>query len=115
MVLELDFEVDQGVSFSRKIFVTDDEGLAVNLSGFSAKMQVRQYVGHPDVITELSTENSRLGINLLDNSVTISLTNTETAALSFNEMSYDLFVINGSSTIKVCFGKIRLRESVTKY
>jgi hypothetical protein len=72
------------------------DGLAVNLTGYTADMQVRDVSNI--LITELSTSNGRASINGATGTVTLTLTAAQTAALTTGSYSYGLNLIAPDTT-----------------
>ena len=62
----------------------------VNVTGYSAKMQVRQAVTSVSVIVELSSANGRIVVGTTDGKFTMTLSSTDTAALAPGNYIYDL-------------------------
>lgn len=109
-----DFTLEQGVPLSKTIFLKNGDNSVKDLTGFTAKMQVREYVGRPDVLLELSTANSKLNINTGTGGVTMIFSDIDTASIPFTEVVYDLFLYNGGSTFRAIEGKLTVKEAVTK-
>jgi len=108
-----DINLEQGVPLSKTIYLQNPDDSIKDLTGFTAKMQLRQYVTHSDVLLELSTTNSKININVPSGSVTMAFSEADTRSLTFTNMDYDLFLYNGSNTFKALSGKVYLKESVT--
>jgi len=108
-----DINLEQGVPLSKTIYLQNPDDSIKDLTGFTAKMQLRQYVTHPDVQLELSTTNSKISIDGPLGEVTIIFSEADTRSLLFTSMDYDLFLLNGSSTFKALYGKVYLTEAVT--
>ncbi len=70
MAQKCNIRLDQG-SYSAFVFVVRDEGGLVDLTGFTAVMQIRKTPYDPDTIDTLSTENGRLEINTELSSMTL--------------------------------------------
>jgi hypothetical protein len=62
----------------------------VNVTGYSAKMQVRQAVTSTSVILEMSTANGRIVAGTTDGKFTITLSAVDSAALPPGNYIYDL-------------------------
>lgn len=89
------------------------DGLPVNLSGYTADMQVRAATDQP-IIIELSTANGRAVINGALGQVTLTLTATETAALAEGTYMYDLnFTAPNTTVTKILTGNFTVQASVT--
>lgn len=107
---------DQGSTFVREIEIMDSDETPYNLTGYTARMQVRREVestGTP--LIELSTTNGRLSISGTLGIITMSLTPTETASLTRSGY-YDLEIVQTSTgkVFKVLRGEFRLEKEVTR-
>ena len=107
------FTLEQGVPLSKTILLKNGDNSVKDLTGFTAKMQLRQYPSHPDILLELSTTNSKLNINTVTGGVTMLFSLDDAASLTFSEVNYDLFLYNGSNTFRAIEGKITVKEVIT--
>lgn len=86
----------------------------VLMQGYTADMQVRAATD-TDIVVELSTGNGRAVITGSDGKVTLTLTATETAALTAGTYIYDLNVTAPDATVtKLLQGAFVINESVTQ-
>jgi len=69
--------------------VSDDVFSPVDLTGFSAKMQVRKDVGS-SLIIELSTANNRITFDSLNGKIILKISASDTSALVPGSYKYDL-------------------------
>lgn len=81
-----------------------------DLSGYLAKMQIRDQ-NNSSLLLELTTENEKIEISE-DNSVTVSISSSETAILENGV--YDLFLISGGKNYPYLMGNITVIPSVTR-
>ena len=107
------FSLEQGIPLSKTIFLKNSDNSIKDLTSFTAKMQLRQYAGHPDVLLELSTDNSKININVGTGAVTMIFSSIDSSSISFSEVVYDLVLYNGSLTFAALEGKISIRQAVT--
>lgn len=70
----------------------------VNVTGYSAKMQVRRAVDG-SLVVELSSANGRIAVGTTDGKFTLALTAGETAALPTGQFLYDLEVTAPDATV----------------
>lgn len=84
-----DFEIVQGATF-RPIFVWKPEGVVADLTGCTARMQVRSSNVSKDILLELTTENGKIALNDPLGSIKLNISATETAALTWANGVYDL-------------------------
>lgn len=87
-------------------FIWQNDGVAVDLTGYSARMQIQD----PDdgtVILDISTAGGGISITALTGTVTASLTNTQTRT-SLVMANYSLILKSGSGDQTVlCDGRVR--------
>ena len=89
-------------------------GNAVDLTGYSADMQVRAATD-TSIIIELSTSNSRVVITPNLGQTTLNLTATETAALAPGIYVYDLNLTASNGDVnKILAGNFVVIASVTQ-
>jgi hypothetical protein len=87
--------IDQGATFTTTVTVNDANGNALDLTGYSALGQIRK------TYESLTATNltSTFDADRTTGQITISLTDTQTAAFEAGRYVYDL-VITDSSSIK---------------
>jgi hypothetical protein len=105
--------VYQGTTFTlAPIWLID--GAVVNVTGYTAKMQVREAADASSVIIELSTTNSRISVNGAAGQFTLTLTSTETAALTAGDYVYDMNITSAGGVVtKLLQGSFVVLDSVT--
>ena len=84
------FKLEQGATFYRKLKWTDAAGNPKDLTGFTAKMQIRTIVTSPIVLVELSTSNGRITITPETGTIELYMDDATTQALSFDTAVYSL-------------------------
>jgi len=90
------------------------DNLPVDLTGYSAKMQVRQFTDS-SVAVELSTDNGKIVINAGLGQINMTLTAAQTAALTANTYQYDLnLTSSGGIVYKILQGAFVVNDSVTQ-
>jgi hypothetical protein len=107
-----DFSIDQGTTWNRELTLEQDSN-PVDLSGFSARMQLRRTRSQTEYDLSLTTENGGLTIEPLTGKITISLTAAQTALLS-GSYFYDLETVSGGTVIRWLEGKVNLSPEVTR-
>lgn len=105
-----DFEIEQGTTFTKDI-VYKPGGVAANLTGYTATLIAKCNKQDTDKVLDLSTP-TELVLTPLTGTLTISLTATETAALSFKSAYYELVIINGTYKKRILEGKVTLSPGV---
>lgn len=105
--------VKQGSSFSQKFVYENSAGVPYNLTGYGAKMQVREYFNGP-VLLELTTDNGKLVITPLTGEIEMILKPLDTKSLNFSKAIYDLDIYIGNNVYTLFEGVFTLNSEVTK-
>lgn len=106
--------VDQGSTFTRSITYNDSAGNPINLTGYTAKMQVRETIDSATVVLELSTTNGRIALGGVAG--TISLT-VPAANMNFasGQYAYDLELTSAGGVVtRIIMGSFVCRGEVTR-
>jgi hypothetical protein len=90
---------EQGATLVRVFTYQNDDESVVNLSGYTASMQVRSTAKSATIITELSTFNNRITIDGDAGTITLTLTAGDTAVLPIVRAVYDLELTAPDSTV----------------
>ena len=105
---------DQGATFQRTITWQDSNGTPINLTGYTARMQVRRRPSDGEALVSLTTENGR--ITLGGSAGTIAL-NCPASEMDFvdGKWAYDLEVQSASGVVtRIVMGSFLLRAEVTR-
>ncbi len=87
----------------------------IDLTGLTARMQVRAKLEDPLVILELTTENSKIAIDTVNKTITLNISATDTALLDFSSATYSLeLVSSGGVVTPFCNGTLSLIKEVTR-
>ena len=87
----------------------------VDLTGYTARMQMRAKIDDTTVIQELTTSNGGIIINNTNKTITLNITADTTAAYTFSTAVYSLeMVSSGGQVIPFCNGTITLVKEVTR-
>ena len=115
MAVQKNWEVDQGTTFTFQIqYTQDDEVTPIDLTGSSAKLQVRDTKGGSKLAFSLTSPASGITINGPTGTLTIKMTPTQTNKLFYPKSSYDIMVVDSNGNrIKLLEGFLTLSRSVT--
>ncbi len=100
--------IDQGSTFSTTISLTDDDGLAIDLTGYTGQSQIRKHY------TSATSVPFTVAIAPSTGQVTLSLTATVTAGLASGRYVYDVELTTGSTVSRVLEGLVTVSPEVTK-
>ena len=88
--------IEQKATFKKRLTLKDKFKKAINLTGFGARMQIRDAAGV--VIADMSTTNSKITLGGIAGTIDLLLTVAETTAMTNVPMFYDLKLINPDLT-----------------
>jgi hypothetical protein len=108
--------IDQGSTFSYvATWTAGDPAVPVNLTGCTARAQFRSDITSSVVLCELTTANSRITLGGTAGTITLSLSDTVTAAFDWTEGVYDLEIVYANSTVKrLLQGTVTVSPEVTR-
>jgi hypothetical protein len=111
----LNLGVRRGANFSAVLTWRDEAGALVNLTGYTAEMDIR--ITEADTGTQLltlTTSNSRIALGGAAGTITLTVNAADTAALTAQTAWYDLIVTSGAGTVTPLFkGVFVIDERVT--
>ena len=108
-----DITCEQGATFSRILSIFDSDGNARDLSGYTARMQVRRTAASTTTIVELTTENGRITLNS-SGEVTLGMSAQVTAGITDGGV-YDLEIESPDGVVeRVIEGNFYLYLEVTR-
>lgn len=114
---ELALIADQGATFTRTITyetgATFETTAPVDLTGWTARMQIRRTPSGPDLLLSL-TQAAGLTLGGTAGTVAITITAAQTAALPTGEQVYALDLIDGAGRVyKLLRGRLTVRPGIT--
>lgn len=113
-VLAVDLRVNQGSRFEQSVIVQEN-GVPVPLTGYTARMQIREWKDSTVVIAELTTENGRISISPSQSLVMLLMNGDQTAVLDFGDAFYDLKIMEpDTEPIRIMEGRVSLSREVTR-
>ena len=106
--------IKQGATFSKKIILYQTDGSTFDLTGYTARMDIREKISSSSSMISLTTENGRISITTpTDGSLYLLLSATETSLLTTNGV-YDLELITGTTVLCPLRGDVKLTLEVTR-
>ena len=109
-----DILIEQGATFSQ-VVTYKESGVAVNLTGYTARMQVRSTLESATSVVELTTANSRITLGGAAGTITLTISATDTAALTAGRGVYDLELVSGSGIVtRLLQGVCTISRNVTR-
>ena len=87
----------------------------VDLTGYTARMQIREKLDSSVVIAELTTENSGIALNNTNKTISLTVTAAATALFTFNTAVYSLELVSaGNEVTPLVNGVLTLVKEVTR-
>lgn len=123
------FTIEQGATLNFEIAYTDSNSNPIDLTDYTARMQIRPLVGSSNVYITLSSslEECGTGLNMSGSSGTNSpvsgtigvyISAATSSLFDFNTAYYDLEIISGSGNCayvsRILEGKVKLSKEITK-
>lgn len=100
-------------TFTKKFTLNNSDMCPYDLTGFSAKMQVRQNY-NKDLVVELSTVNGKIAVGGEEGTIILTISSAETATLPAGSFMYDLYITNSEGiTTKLFEGEFIIYPSIT--
>lgn len=105
----------QGATFQRQVTWTDSAKDPYNLTGYTARMQVRANATSNTVIIELTTENSRITLGNTAGTVDLLIPAANTTTLTAGQYVYDLELVSGGGVVtRLLEGNFKVSAEVTR-
>jgi hypothetical protein len=86
----------------------------VNLTGYTARMNIRSTVDATTILHSLTTENSGIALGGAAGTVDLLISATDTALFTFGTAVYDLELISGTVVTRLLSGNVTLSKEVTR-
>lgn len=118
MSINYNLEIEQGATF-RQVFTwqdaSTDPATPYDLSGWTARMQVRKTAASSLVVLELTTENGGITLGGAAGTVSLYIAATATDDLSPNFSGvYDLELVGPSDVVRLVQGALKVSAEVTR-
>lgn len=123
MTVRYDLQVNQGETFTKVFTYKNPDGSLIDLTGYSARMQVRTNYEAPTFLLELTTANGGIVIGGTAGTITINITPAQTLAIAitslvgippYQNFVYDLEIALGSTIRKFLNGFFTLTKAATR-
>jgi len=119
------FIIEQGSTLNLELQYKDENGVPIDLSNYSGKMQLRSSVDSSIVILELSSSLQADGTGLnfsgsngqtspTSGSIGIYVSAASSSLLNFDSALYDLEITSGSFVSRILEGQVKLSKEITR-
>ena len=103
---------EQAATFTFQFTVKTDD-TPWNLTGYSATMTVRPFIGANTTTFVASTANGKIVLGTTNGVATVTVSSTETAAIDPARYAYDFVLNSGSVVTRLLEGKFVVTPAVT--
>lgn len=109
MATKANIIIDQGTTFSTDIYLTDDNGDAIDLTGYTGASKMRKHY------TSSNAQSFTIALNSSNGYVTLSLSSTQTSNLTPGRYVYDVEVVSSSNVVsRIVEGIVTVTPEVTR-
>jgi len=109
MSTKANLKIDQGADFSTSITLTDDDGNALNLSGYTGAGQIRKYY------TSTTAVDFDVSVSANTGTVSLSLSSNTSNAMNSGRYVYDIELTDGSGVVsRIMEGIVTITPGVTR-
>lgn len=110
-----DIVARQGSTFHLETAFETDDGEHIDLTGYTARMQVRRSASDTDTpVLTLTTENSRIALGGTAGTVVLSVDAVTMASVPAGHYAYDVELVSGSVVTPYLNGAFEVQAEVTR-
>lgn len=92
MAAELNLTIEKKSAFQRRLIYKDSNGRAINLTGWTAKLQIKPAADSVTVLIELSTTNGRIALGGNAGFIDLYVSVADTTSIAWTTGVYDLLL-----------------------
>lgn len=114
---KLTLAINQGATFAKRLtWQAGAPPVAVDLTGCTARMQIRSEIASSTILCSLTTENGGITLGGTAGTIEILISATTTANFAFEEAVYDLEIVmsDGITVHRLVGGAITVSPEVTR-
>lgn len=108
-----DFQIEQGTTLEKTLIWKDNNKNPRDLTGYTARLQMRPSKTSDTVMVELTTENGGITLGGPSGTITLNFTEQNTEPLTRDGV-YDLEIVIGNSVKRLIEGTITVSRGVTR-
>ena len=114
MATNCELYIDQGADWYLYVEYTDPYDAPIDLTGYTAKMQLREYTSSSSAALTLAT-NSGITIDAAAGKITVHATATQTSSLTLPKYVYDLKITSPSGIVtRLIQGNANIDDEVSR-
>lgn len=109
MATKANLIIDQGTTFSSSISLTDDNGDAIDLTGYTGRSQMRKHY------TSSNSQSFTVTLNSTEGTVNLSLSASQTSNLVAGRYVYDVEIVSSANVVsRIIEGIVTVTPEVTR-
>lgn len=109
------FIIEQGATFQQTLTLKDSSDAVINLTGYTAEMDLRKNQDDSNEVITLTTENSRITMGGAAGTIILTISATDSAALSVGDGVYDLEITDSNGKVdRIMEGTYSIRGNVSR-
>lgn len=106
--------IQQGATFQRTVTWKDENGAAINLTGYTARLQIRETADATSTLVSL-TDSSGIVLGGSAGTIAITISATATAAFTWTRAVYDLELVTaGGIVTRLLEGSVSVTPEVSR-
>jgi hypothetical protein len=112
---KLKFTIYQGATFRKRLIWRDSAGVAINLTGCTARMHIRAKQADATPLLTLTTENSRITLGGIAGTTDLFISDDDTTAITWTAGVWDLEIEHPAGDVtRLAEGSIAVSKEVTR-
>lgn len=112
---QYDILIEQGATYQMNLIWKDSAGAPINLTGYSARMQLRQTYKSTTPLVSLTNTTGDIVLGGALGTIDVTISATKTAAIGVRSAVYDLELVNPSGFVtRLVQGDAEISPEVTK-
>ena len=109
-----DITIEQGATFTLSLTWKDSTDAPVNITGYTARMQVRENYEAESTLVSLTSSGGDIVLGGALGTIAITIAASVTQLLQLDEAVYDLELVNGATVTRLLQGKATVSREVTR-
>lgn len=107
--------IEQGSTFTLNLTWKDSSGAAINITGYTARMQVRKSVDAASTTLSLTSGAGDITLGGAAGTISITVSAASTASIASGNYVYDLELVSGAGVVtRLLQGAVTVSPEVTR-
>ena len=107
--------MDQGAQWTLTVVYDNNNGTPIDLTGYTARMQIRNKLSDTTYLLDMTTENGRIILNNSVKTIELKITATDTTAITWTSGVYSLELLSAGVVVSTLMnGTVTVKQEVTR-